>query len=119
MDFAARLSGWQVLEADSALSPKFPVKRARENQPARDLARVFLRKGHDNLRDRHPATCSIANTKRKPTKNNLCEPFCFRFLGAIVLLASFGRCSTTVKTDSGHAVTTGVPKREIATRRFF
>jgi len=29
-------------------------------------------------------------------------------LGAIILLAAFSGCSTTVKTDSGHAVTTGV-----------
>ncbi|HEY2712919.1 MAG TPA: hypothetical protein VGI60_10420 [Chthoniobacterales bacterium] len=29
-------------------------------------------------------------------------------LGAIVLLASFSSCSTTVKTDNGHAVSTGV-----------
>jgi hypothetical protein len=29
-------------------------------------------------------------------------------LGAIILLAVFGGCSTTVRTDSGHSVTTGV-----------
>ena len=29
-------------------------------------------------------------------------------LGAIVTLAAFASCSTTVKTDNGHAVTTGV-----------
>ena len=28
--------------------------------------------------------------------------------GAILLLAAFSSCSTTVRTDSGHAVTTGV-----------
>jgi len=29
-------------------------------------------------------------------------------LGAILVLAAFSSCSTTVKTDSGHGVTTGV-----------
>jgi hypothetical protein len=29
-------------------------------------------------------------------------------LGAIVMLAVFSSCSTTVRTDNGHAVTTGV-----------
>jgi len=29
-------------------------------------------------------------------------------LGAILVLAAVSSCSTTVKTDSGHAVTTGV-----------
>ena len=29
-------------------------------------------------------------------------------LGAILVLAAFASCSTTVKTDNGHAVTTGV-----------
>lgn len=29
-------------------------------------------------------------------------------LGAIVLLGVFSSCSTTVKTDNGHALTTGV-----------
>jgi uncharacterized protein YceK len=28
--------------------------------------------------------------------------------GAIILLATFSGCSTTVKTDSGHGVTAGV-----------
>ena len=28
--------------------------------------------------------------------------------GAIILLATLGGCSTTVKTDSGHGVTAGV-----------
>ncbi|MGI8481416.1 MAG: hypothetical protein ACR2MF_05040 [Chthoniobacterales bacterium] len=32
-------------------------------------------------------------------------------LAALVLLAVFAGCSTTVKTDSGHAVTTGVHTR--------
>lgn len=32
-------------------------------------------------------------------------------LGAIILLATFSSCSTTVKTDNGHAVTTGVHTR--------
>jgi hypothetical protein len=32
-------------------------------------------------------------------------------LAAVVLLGVFGGCSTTVKTDSGHAVTTGVHAR--------
>lgn len=32
-------------------------------------------------------------------------------LGAVILLATFGGCSTTVRTDSGHAVTTGVHAR--------
>jgi hypothetical protein len=31
--------------------------------------------------------------------------------GAIVLLGTLVGCSTTVKTDSGHAVTTGVHAR--------
>jgi hypothetical protein len=35
----------------------------------------------------------------------------FSIFGAIVLLAAFGGCSTTVKTDNGHAVTTGVHAR--------
>ena len=29
-------------------------------------------------------------------------------LGAILVLAAISSCSTTVKTDNGHAVTTGV-----------
>ena len=29
-------------------------------------------------------------------------------LGAILMLATFSNCSTTVRTDSGHSVTTGV-----------
>jgi hypothetical protein len=29
-------------------------------------------------------------------------------LSAIILLAALGGCSTTVRTDSGHAITTGV-----------
>jgi hypothetical protein len=29
-------------------------------------------------------------------------------LGAIILLATLGGCSTTVRTDTGHAVTAGV-----------
>ncbi|HEY1770043.1 MAG TPA: hypothetical protein VGG02_07285 [Chthoniobacterales bacterium] len=29
-------------------------------------------------------------------------------LGAVILLAAFSSCSTTVKTDNGHEVTTGV-----------
>ncbi len=29
-------------------------------------------------------------------------------LGSIIMLAAFSGCSTTVKTDNGHAVTTGV-----------
>ena len=29
-------------------------------------------------------------------------------LGALILLATFSGCSTTVRTDNGHAVTTGV-----------
>ena len=29
-------------------------------------------------------------------------------LGAILMLAVFSGCSTTVRTDNGHAVTTGV-----------
>ena len=29
-------------------------------------------------------------------------------LGAIVLLGAFSGCTTTVKTDTGHAVSTGV-----------
>ncbi len=32
-------------------------------------------------------------------------------LGAVLLLGVFGGCSTTVRTDSGHAVTTGVHAR--------
>lgn len=35
----------------------------------------------------------------------------FSALSAIVLLAAFAGCSTTVKTDNGHAVTTGVHTR--------
>lgn len=35
----------------------------------------------------------------------------FSTLGAIVLLGCFSSCSTTVKTDNGHAVTTGVHAR--------
>jgi hypothetical protein len=35
----------------------------------------------------------------------------FSMLGAIILFATFSGCSTTVKTDSGHAVTTGVHAR--------
>jgi hypothetical protein len=30
------------------------------------------------------------------------------FLGSVVLVTGLSACSTTVKTDSGHAVTTGV-----------
>ena len=37
--------------------------------------------------------------------------FIFSTLGLIVLLAAFSGCSTTVKTDSGHAVTTGIHTR--------
>lgn len=29
-------------------------------------------------------------------------------LGAVLMLGAFSSCSTTVKTDNGHAVTTGV-----------
>ncbi|HEY1583489.1 MAG TPA: hypothetical protein VGF73_10365 [Chthoniobacterales bacterium] len=32
-------------------------------------------------------------------------------LGAIIMLAAFSSCSTTVRTDNGHAVTTGVHTR--------
>jgi hypothetical protein len=32
----------------------------------------------------------------------------FSTFAAIVLLVTFSSCSTTVKTDNGHAVTTGV-----------
>jgi hypothetical protein len=32
----------------------------------------------------------------------------FSTLGAIILLAAFGGCSTTVKTDSGRSVSAGV-----------
>ena len=32
-------------------------------------------------------------------------------LGALILLANFSGCSTTVRTDNGHAVTTGVHSR--------
>jgi hypothetical protein len=32
-------------------------------------------------------------------------------VGAILLLAAFGGCSTTVRTDNGHALTTGVHTR--------
>ncbi|MEP6699017.1 MAG: hypothetical protein ABJB09_04730 [Verrucomicrobiota bacterium] len=32
-------------------------------------------------------------------------------LGAIILLAAFSGCSTTVKTDNGHAVSAGVHTR--------
>jgi hypothetical protein len=32
-------------------------------------------------------------------------------LGALILLATFSSCSTTVRTDNGHAVTTGVHTR--------
>jgi len=32
-------------------------------------------------------------------------------LGAIILVAAFSSCTTTVKTDSGHAVSTGVHAR--------
>ena len=28
--------------------------------------------------------------------------------GALIMLAAFSSCSTTVRTDNGHAVTTGV-----------
>jgi hypothetical protein len=35
----------------------------------------------------------------------------FSLLGALVMLAAFGSCSTTVKTDSGHGVTTGIHTR--------
>ena len=35
----------------------------------------------------------------------------FSIFGAIILLTTVGGCSTTVKTDSGHAVTTGVHAR--------
>ncbi|HEY2615509.1 MAG TPA: hypothetical protein VGI42_07345 [Chthoniobacterales bacterium] len=32
----------------------------------------------------------------------------FLILGTIVLLAAFTGCSTTVKTDNGHAVSAGI-----------
>ncbi|MEP7078518.1 MAG: hypothetical protein ABI795_05770 [Chthoniobacterales bacterium] len=32
-------------------------------------------------------------------------------LGAVILFATFTGCSTTVRTDNGHAVTTGVHTR--------
>jgi hypothetical protein len=32
----------------------------------------------------------------------------FSFIAAILILGSFGSCSTSVKTDSGHGVTAGV-----------
>jgi hypothetical protein len=47
-----------------------------------------------------------ANTKR-PTKT-IMRSILLSTLGAILLLAAFSSCSTTVRTDNGHAVTTGV-----------
>lgn len=35
----------------------------------------------------------------------------FSTLSALVVLACFSSCSTTVRTDNGHAVTTGVHTR--------
>ena len=35
----------------------------------------------------------------------------FSILGAVVLLGGLSSCSTTVRTDDGHAVTTGVHAR--------
>jgi hypothetical protein len=32
-------------------------------------------------------------------------------IGAVIILAAFSSCSTTVKTDSGHGVTAGVHTR--------
>jgi hypothetical protein len=32
-------------------------------------------------------------------------------LGAVLVLAAFSSCSTTVRTDEGHAVTTGIHTR--------
>jgi hypothetical protein len=41
-------------------------------------------------------------------KNKTMRTILLSTLGAIVLLAVFSSCSTTVRTDNGHAVTTGV-----------
>jgi hypothetical protein len=57
---------------------------------------------------------AIVGTRTRPTVSDsglnqqIMRTILFSILGAIILLASFSSCSTTVKTDSGHGVTTGV-----------
>ncbi len=48
---------------------------------------------------------------KETTNNNLMRTILLSSLGAILLLAVFGGCSTTVRTDNGHSVTTGVHTR--------
>jgi hypothetical protein len=55
---------------------------------------------------RHPRGGLFTN--RKETKHIIMRTILLSTLGAIILLAAFSSCSTTVRTDNGHAVTTGV-----------
>jgi hypothetical protein len=48
---------------------------------------------------------------KETTNIHLMRTILLSSLGAILLLAVFGGCSTTVRTDNGHAVTTGVHTR--------
>ena len=48
---------------------------------------------------------------KETTHLHLMRTILLSSLGAILLLAVFGGCSTTVRTDSGHSVTTGVHTR--------
>jgi len=54
-------------------------------------------------RDRIKTLDSSPQSELKDMRNIL-----FSTLGAILLLAALGGCSTSVKTDSGHGVTAGV-----------
>jgi hypothetical protein len=51
---------------------------------------------------------SPSSESTEKTKGNLMRTILLPIVGAVLLLAAFSSCSTTVRTDDGHAVTTGV-----------
>jgi hypothetical protein len=45
---------------------------------------------------------------QKPKSQKITRSILWPALGALVLVATMSSCSTTIRTDNGHAVTTGV-----------
>jgi hypothetical protein len=60
-----------------------------------------------NFGNRHSTTRLSANSK-KNRYQIIMRTILLSTLSAIIFLAAFSGCSTTVRTDSGHAVTAGV-----------
>ena len=95
--------------ADSEAHPfslRNTADRARQNQPARRgrALRFRCQRKSGLKRDAHLSHDARIKGKRKETMRTIFVSA----LAAIFILAAFSGCSTTVRTDNGHSVTTGV-----------